>query len=362
MSWQHCFGMDRDDIVFKNYPLATTLPKNKFEISLDYLVINDTLDIFDVRDNTFSDNSSIDSATLGDLQGGRLLLNYGLFPRTMVMAGLGYTDMDYESTALKTTRIDFALRQILMDSKHSSFPFGITMDLGVRANIGKDLTFTSDTDINRMIDRFTDQNVSVEINDQYVWFHKKTDNSNFSLGVPREGKPDPCVSTEGMQDFSPFIRLTAGEMLKNIFPNIFLEYGHTFIKSQIDSSLPAYFPDALNGIIPDLPMDLDREENYLKVGASLLISLPWRFMIGLEYDYMKLFRSDNLDYLDYNQIVNADLFYRLTDRIALNVGGSYYERQLNGVLPFLYNEYTQTTFDHPYGLVRLGVTVLFGSN
>lgn len=360
--WQHCFGMDRDEIVLKDYPLAMTLPKNKLEVSLDYLSINDTLDIFDVRDNTFSDNSNIDSATLGDLQGGRLWLNYGLFSKTMLMAGLGYEDMDYASTSLEVTRLDFSIRQIVVDSEQSRIPFGLTMDFGVHANIGKDLIFTSDTDINRMIDRFTDQNVSVEINDQTVWFHKKTDSGEFSLGVPREGKPDPYVSTEEMQDFSPFIRLTAGEMIENIFPNIFIEYGHTFIKSQIDSSLPAYFPDALDANIPSLPMDLDREENYLKIGANLLVKLPWNFMVGVEYNYLKLFRSDELNYLDYNQIVNADLFYRLTDRITLNLGGSYFERQLNGILPFFYNEYTQTTFDHPYGLVRFGVTVLFGGD
>jgi hypothetical protein len=354
--------MDQAEIVLKDYPLAMTLPKNKLELSLDYLSINDTLDLFDVRDDEFGDNGNIDSSTLGDLQGGRLWLNYGLFPKTMLMAGLAYKDMDYESTELEITTLDLSIRQNVVDSKQTAFPFDITIDLGVHTNIGKDLIFTSDTDINRMIDRITDQNISVEIDDQNVWFHRETDSSEISLGVPRQGKPEPSVSIEETQDISPFIRLTAGEMFKNIFPNVFLEYGHTFIESKIDSSLPAYFPEALNASLPTLPMDLGREENYLKVGAHLLVKLPWNFMAGLEYNYLRLFRESNLDYLDYNQIVKADLFYRLSDRITLDVGGSFYERQLNGILPFLYNEYTQTTFDHKYGLVRFGVTVLFGGD
>lgn len=362
---RNCDGMnqdEKDEIVLKDYALAMTLPKNKLELSLDYLSINDTLDIFDVRDNEFSDNSSIDSASLGDLQGSRLWLNYGLFPKTMLTAGVAYKDMDYESTSLSLTSLDLSLRQMLMDSEYPFLPFAITMDLGVHADIGNDLIFTSDTDINRMIDRLTDQNISVEINDQYVIFHRKTDGSEISLYVPREGRPDPNVSIEEMQDISPFIRLTAGEMFKNIFPNVFLEYGHTFITTRIDSSLPAYFPEEMKASIPDLPMNLDREENYLKIGANLLAKLPFNFMAGVEYNYLKLFRDSNLYYIDYNQIVNADLFYRLTDRITFNVGGSYYERQLNGILPFFYNEYTQTTFDHKYGVVRFGVTALIGGD
>ncbi len=353
---------EKNEIVLKDYALAMTLPKNKLELSLDYLSINDTLDIFDVRDSEFSDNSSIDSAGLGDLQGIRLWLNYGLFPKTMLAAGVAYKDIDYASTSLSITSLDLSLRQMLIDSEYPLLPFAITMDLGVHADIGKDLIFTSDTDINRMIDRLTDQNVSVEINDQYVWIHRKTENSEISMGVPREGKPDPTVTIEEMQNISPFIRLTAGKMFKNIFPNVFLEYGHTFIASRIDSSLLAYFPEAMKASIPELPIDLDREENYLKIGANLLAKLPLNFMVHLEYNYLKLFRDSNLDYIDYNQIVNADLFYRLTDRITLNVGGSFYERQLNGILPFLYNEYTQTTFDHQYGVVRFGMTVLFGGD
>lgn len=359
---EDCFGMDQNEIVMRDNPLATTLPEDRFELSLDYLSINDTLDIFDVRDNEFADNRNIDSATLGDLKGGRLLLNYGLFPRTMLMAGVAYTDMDYLGSSLETTTLDLSVRQMLIDSGQSGFPFNITIDLGVNANIGKDTVFTSESSINLIIDRFTDENISVEINDQYVWFHRKTDSSEISLGVPREGKPDPDVSIKEMQDISPFIRLTAGEKFEHFFPNIFVEYGHTFIDSQIDSTLTAYFHDVLEDRIPDLPMDLGREENYLKLGANILVKLPWRFLVGLEYNYLKLFRDSGLDYLDYNQIVNADLYYRITDRVTLNVGGSYFERQLNGILPFLYNEYTQTTFDHKYGLVRFGVTVLLGGD
>ena len=201
--WQHCFGMDRDEIVLKDYPRAMTLPKNKLEVSLDYLSINDTLDIFDVRDNTFSDNSSIDSATLGDLQGGRLWLNYGLFPKTMLMAGLGYEDMDYASTSLEVTSLNFSFRQKVIDSEQSRIPFGLTVDLGVHANIGNDLVFTSDTDINRMIDRFTDQNISVEINDQTVWFHKVTDNSKYSLGVPGRESRIPTSHPKGCRTSRP---------------------------------------------------------------------------------------------------------------------------------------------------------------
>ena len=77
---------------------------------------------------------------------------------------------------------------------------------------------------------------------------------------------------------------------------------------------------------------------------------------------MRFFRDDALDYLDSNSILGLDFNWYVTDRLVFTIGGELYHRQLNGIIPFLYNEYTQTTFDHTYGRMNLGIAYLFGGS
>ena len=167
---------------------------------------------------------------------------------------------------------------------------------------------------------------------------------------------------EDAHDITPYIRLTAGKFFANFFPNLYIEYGHSSISSKIDSTLTDYVPESLSENTLGFPIDLDRDEDYLKTGINLMVKLPLRIQVHLEYNYIRLFREDGLDYINYNHVFKADIDWFIKKWLVLNIGGVCYDRQFNGVIPFLYNEHTQTTFDHRYGMAHIGITCLFGGD
>jgi hypothetical protein len=353
---------DLGDSVLRNYPSALTLPKKRLEISLGYLRIDDTIDIFDFRESAFSSGSKASRfGALGDMTGFELLVNYGLFDKTTLQSAFASRDIDYGFSSLDVGSYNFSVKQNINNKAHDMFPF-LALDAGIRGNTADDQIARDEDEINAIIDRFFTKDIDVRINSSYVWFDKETENGSVSYGVPKIGKSIPQISTEDAADLTAYFRATTGRIWGRFFPNFYVEYGHTKISSKIDTTLTEYIPDELTGDIPELPIDLDRDENYLKPGISLLIKFPFWALVHLEYSYMKLFRDSHLDFIDYNHIFEADVNFFIRKWLVLNIGGVFYERQLNGIIPFLYNEYTQTTFDHQYGRAQIGLTFIFGAN
>jgi len=84
-----------------------------------------------------------------------------------------------------------------------------------------------------------------------------------------------------------------------------------------------------------------------------LESKDFIYEIGFEYD--KFIRDEGLDYIDFNYIIDADISYKLSKQILLFAGAKIMYRQLNGEIPYLYNEYSQTSYDHKYGYTKYGL-------
>jgi hypothetical protein len=146
-----------------------------------------------------------------------------------------------------------------------------------------------------------------------------------------------------------YIRLTGGEIFGNLFPNAYLEYGLT----DIDAT-----PNDDAGI-PGLTLGLDRTESYLEAGLCVLWKFPYTALLRTEYSYLRMIREDGLGGPASNHIFRADFNYFLTQRFILNASGVYYHRELNGVIPFLFNENTEGGFDRKAVELYLGFTLLF---
>jgi hypothetical protein len=50
----------------------------------------------------------------------------------------------------------------------------------------------------------------------------------------------------------------------------------------------------------------------------------------------------------------------VTPSLVFTIGGVWSRHQLNGQIPFLYNEFSQYRFDRNYGYAHAGLTFLFG--
>jgi hypothetical protein len=351
---------DLDGWILGNYPMALPLSKGKIEASLDYQIINDSVDVLGVRKDEYEKLSSVDRATApGDLWGVRLMFNYGLFKNTTLMSSFQYRSQDYGFDAVGIKTFDLSLKQSLFNENDLHFP-NLAFDVGLRFNSAESIIYNDQSELNAIVQRLSPgTNIRIRIDENFVWFDQEINGDQFSFGARRQGRPDPQVIIRDLWDFSSYVRLTIGRNWNRFFPNLFVEYGYTEISSEVDTTFTEYIPDEFKDDLPRFPIDLSRSENYVKAGMSLQIKLPFRTLFQLEYDYLKLYRGDNLDYMDNNSIIKMDISYFSTPKLVFNIGGIYFERQLNGEIPLLYNRYTQTTFDHPYGYVHIGLTYFF---
>lgn len=89
--------------------------------------------------------------------------------------------------------------------------------------------------------------------------------------------------------------------------------------------------------------------------STFFANLLWE----LNYEYSKILRGAGLEYVDFNHILHATLGRKLSENLLGFITAKYMYRQFNGEVPYLYNEYTQTTFDHNYGYVKFGLMYSF---
>ena len=332
-----------------DYPASMVIPKGRYEVGLFYGRVDDTIDVFNVREKELSKISSqVRTGTLGNYDHLKLNINYGLTYRSMLSFGFVYRSIDYGRGNLNV----YSYRLSARKSFNSVFSF----DFGLKGNVAEDLTFSNVDDINFYLHKFR-PDISIEVDPYYVWFVKETPDLIIKYGVLKE--ENPYFKLQDMKDLTKFIRLTVGKAFDFFYPNFFLEYGRTNIDTKIDSNLKNMVPMEYRNRLPELPVDLSRSESYWKGGFSVFIKTPFKTLTMIEYDYIRLRRDSDLDYINYNHVFKLGVGYFLKKNVIFSLRGEYLHRQFNGIVPFMYNKYSQTTFDHKYGWAEVGIIFLW---
>ncbi len=332
-----------------DFPASMVIPKGRFEIGLFYGRVDDTIDVFNIKEQELSGISSeLRADSLGNYEHVKLNLNFGLTYRSMLLSGIAARAIDYGSGQLYVYSYHFSLRK--------SFGSLVAVDIGFKGNVAEDKKFSNVNEINYYLHKFR-PDISIEVDPNYVWFVKETENLILKYGIPKE--EEPYFELKDLSDQTKFIRFTLGKVFGRIYPNIFLEFGKTDIDTKIDTNLKNMIPEAYRNKLPELPIDLSRSENYWKCGVSFFVRTPFKTLTSLEYDYVRLNRSSALGYINYNHVVKARIDYFMKKNLILSVGGKFLYRQFNGEIPFMYNKYSQTTFDHRYGWAEVGIIFLW---
>ncbi len=339
----------------KGFSAALMMPQGQWELSADYLVMNDTVDVLDVREDRLkSVSAAFQDPSVGDLNGVQLQLNYGLLPSSTLRLGYAYRDIELSFADFKVHSTDLAWRQALLQNPQTSFL--LTLDGGLRFDKVQDRNFSDFEDIELLANRI---NPSFNVNISDIGSHFVFERNGLSVLTPRE-RGAPEIALEQMQDLTPYLRLSASMPVGRVLPSIFAEFGKSWVDSEISTNLGTLIPELTSSQFP-LSENLDRDETYWKVGWGLSYAAPSGLTANLEYSYIQISREDSLDFIDDNHVLAAELGYFVTDSFAINLGGTYYRNLYNGVLPVLYNRFTQTGFDHDYGEAHAGVTFLFGN-
>jgi len=306
--------------------------------------ITDSLDVLNLRDTDVGNRHSIDP---GDLQGAGLRISRLLGPNARVQLSLGHDVLDYGFEDLKVFQAS--------GSGHWR-PFSwMQVWAGLRSSMAADMTYTTPDAVNAMLGRFKVRD-KVDWDDEDVRFIRTSGTMTITVFVPREGRPDPKIALEDLSDRTLFAGMVLGAPIGILTPSVFVEVGRTDITTRLSTTLDVY-ADAVDRKLPvKFPLSLDRDENYLEAGVSCALRLGSSWRLLAEYSEIQIDRDKGLDSQEKNQILSSALFWRFSEKMELHLGARYFERQLNGVLPFLYNTYSQSTFRHSYGLIYGGVS------
>jgi hypothetical protein len=167
---------------------------------------------------------------------------------------------------------------------------------------------------------------------------------------------DPFVALKDTSDESIFIKILTGFYANHSLSDFYIGYKKTKIKNLITTTDEIKKLAADEGY--DLEKRLDRDEKMLFFGFNYSKE-SGSYIYEFNYEYEKFFRDEGLDYINYNHIVNASISYTITKNFLVNIGGKIMYRQFNGQIPYLYNKYTQTSYDHKYGYASVGLQYNF---
>lgn len=306
---KYSWSMDMGDSLIKDYAVSLPIPKHRLELSLDYFRIDNSLDVFDVRKiNESEKNEESEKYLFSDMSGFKAIVNYGLFDSSCLHSTYTYRTIEYGTGKLDINSVELSLKQNINNRPYGIMPY-INIDAGFRWN---------------------------------------------------RAKPPSAVSSSSWEDKSPYMRIIAGGIFGNVFPNFFIEYGYVQINSAIKPEYALSVQTDDTGVFNSQPIDTGRNENRIRTGISLLVKFPYTAMSCFSYEYIALLRDNDMGKPDDNHLLKADVSYFLSDNFILNIGHEYYYRQFNGVIPSLFNQFSQSSHIQRYYAARIGITVLFG--
>ena len=329
-----------------NHPSSITLQQKEVELTLEYGIVNNTIDIFNIKSEEVSKERA--ESSFGDYDHLRAHLNVGLSDSDMLLIDLITRKINYGSSSITSRHYELGYR-------HSFAPW-LALDLIVKANDADDILLTDINDLNSTVHKM-DSRLSIDsITPLYIWFFETGDES-LKIGIPYEGTP--YASLTDMYDLTGSARVTFGHAYEYLYPNLFLESGYTYASATAHTNM---FDKAANSIkerLPELPIDLSHSEIYTTIGINTFAHLPWNFGAYAEYNYQYFFRDEELEEAKTNHTLILELNYSLTKHLRAAVSGIYLHQQLNGVIPFLYNEQSQKSFDHKYGWAAFSLSYLW---
>lgn len=337
------------DWVFQDMASAFTLRKGVVELTGYYLVVNDTVDVFDVREKELGDSHLL-AGSIGDYSGFKGILNYGLTNRLMLHYSYQDGDMDttlgtsstfegLDSTDTLSTRshnIGFRLN-ILSESRKAP---ALALEAAYSRNDSDDvrITFTGITTGKTRIDFADRQNIRM---------------SNLS------------------DDGFELKFLISKTMSKWITPTIWAGYSRYSADTKVSTSI------TLPSIKENFDRKFDMDEEAFSLGVGLGIQFFKRMPIFLSYRYITLDRDihtdtpldtsilarytnpDGMDEETENHIFSAKIVYWITPHVNLNLDGQLFTNQFLGIVPHYNNPLTNRFFYNMYGYLGIGLGVIF---
>ncbi len=330
-------------------PAAYTTTKGELEISAAAIAVNDSLDIFNYRDDLIAASGSLEGDS-GDLSGSRLELNYGIATDLSVFYRRQQQSLTLdlgEISSVDVRDIDKSLDTVA-ESAGIKWTF-------YRANL-------LNPDNRQTAASLELTGFSSESNDFDVVLDEiRFDDVTIIFGVPQ------TFSVSNMKDEGWKAKLIySWPLTESAIGSVWTGYGESSAASGTSTDLQSAT------ISQFFEQSFELEESYLYFGAGLNTQITPRLSASLNYEYISLsdsklnrfpptpvselpsfFTSSGQSNVDDNHTFKASLAYWLTPSINLSVSGQLYSNQFVGVLPHYNNPLSGSFSDTPYGFAGI---------
>ena len=325
---------------------AFTMPKGKTLCILEYQKSNKTLDVFHLRDSDISNTFG----GIGDLDGIQLKIYHGINKTLTMLGAFQFQKIKYGDGDLKNFYFNADLKKLIFSNFEETNAFSI--DFGIKINKAENINFDNKIYLENLAKKFLNVK-SVKILNNKIGVIKNDGTTEIlNLTSP------PSIDLTNMKDFSPYFTFTIEKDLNKAFVSIFSSLSYTKIWTNIKANITPADEETKEKLENyNLSKNLDRDEKTLSIGFNITTKTP--IIMELSYKYLRIFRNKNLNYINYNHIIDLDFIKPINHQIFIYLGGKLLYRQFNGVIPYLYNKYSQTTFDHKYGWARVGFGYYF---
>jgi len=342
-------SVNAQDISYTKNSIHAFLPKNnRIGLDVGFSLINDTLDVLNVKEKEFG-GSGEDLDALGDMNGYELGVSYSFYDDYYVNFHFNQQHIDYSGATLVNNNIELYLRYQIYQNEN----FAFAIDGGYVLNKADDLYIYDINTLNQNMKRFEGSaGVNIANDGKSV--------SYLNDGVTKTAPLTltPYFATLNTKDQSLYYRGVFSYKSDSLLVDFFAGYKQIKINYTIDSSI-AHESALASDIGSNAAFSsVEREDGMIFSGFSLrknIGSLTGEF----SYKYNKMLRLGYLEETDSNHVVNINFLYAVEKNFALYMGGTLMSNQFNGEINYLYTRYSKTTFDHIYGYANIGIIVNF---
>jgi hypothetical protein len=333
-----------------------TVPKNKLYVTLSKQLMNDTVDILNIKESEFGNSTKFDA--IGDLDGNALKVRYGILDNLMININYVKQDISYSSKTLKNTKTDIFLRYNLFQNKSAFLNSGLSVDVGYVKNKLDNFYLDNLEEMNDLANKISKKLAfqSFEIKESPVNIGEyNLFDSNGAPMLSNDLVQKPWIALKDTEDKSSYLRILTGFYINKSVFDFYIGIKKTKIKNYIITTDELMAEIQKVTTLPSFNIQLNRNETMYMAGFNYTLEASKTiYEFGFEYD--RFSRDEGLDYIDYNYIFDLSITKYLNENIAFNVGSRIMYRQLNGQIPYLYNEYSQTSYDHKYGYAFMGIS------
>ena len=343
-------AMTTSDI--RSFPLE----KGDVGIKINYNRINDTIDIFDIKQKELGSTANFGS--IGDSSGLDLSLAYGATEFYSLFYNYEHLNLHYIDSQLKNNKNDLFLKVNIYRNPMAFFET-FSADIGYVRNSADDLDIKDSTQLNKMIQK-VNPIPGLAINGSVISYNGK----QLIYYDAVTNKPiSPFVRIGDMKDNSFYLRLLTGFSYETNIVDFYTGLKYTSINTTV--SIEPHDKEPMRTQLQNAgyeDVNLDRNEKTWFLGFNYTVEFA-SFIFDFNYEYLTIWgRDDTVQETDDNHIINSALSYIVNKDLLFFVGGKLMLHQFNGVIPYLYNKYTKNKYDKKYGYAKIGFVYNFDTS